>query len=100
SEELEIDLLIADVIMPGLSGLDLADTLREADPDLKILFVSGYADIHFRYGRPLPEDSSSLGKPYSPEQLSSAVRICLDGPAEAEDSSSSTSTPPKLKVVQ
>ncbi len=108
NEELQIDLLITDVIMPGLSGLDLANSLREADPDLKVLFVSGYADIHFRYGRALPE-GSSLGKPYSPDQLSVAVRTCLDaGEAseENEDASQesetpepSSSKPPKLKIV-
>lgn len=106
NEDIDIDLLITDIIMPGLSGLDLADTLREADPDLKVLFVSGYADIHFRYGRALPEDSESLGKPYSPEQLNSAVRRCLDGEdsaAEEEEDGQPSSrdflTPPKLKIV-
>jgi two-component system cell cycle sensor histidine kinase/response regulator CckA len=104
NEDINIDLLITDIIMPGLSGLDLADILREADPNLKVLFISGYADIHFRYGRTLPEDSSSLGKPYSPEQLNSAVHTCLNGEKGALEekhvSSSSSFTPPKLKVVQ
>jgi len=104
NEDIHIDLLITDIIMPGLSGLDLADILCEADPNLKVLFISGYADIHFRYGRVLPEDSLSLGKPYSPEQLNSAVRMCLNGEEGALEenpiASSSSFTPPKLKVVQ
>ena len=75
-----IHLLLTDVIMPGGSGPDIADRLKERCPDLKILYMSGYtgtAMAHqeiLEFGRPL------LQKPYSPDALLQKVREVLDEP--------------------
>ena len=45
SPDLRIDLLISDVIMPEMKGTELRDRLRALRPDLKVLFISGYADL-------------------------------------------------------
>jgi two-component system cell cycle sensor histidine kinase/response regulator CckA len=76
----EIDLVLTDVIMPGLNGRELAERLRSDDPDLKILFMSGYTDsILAEYqGMPL------MPKPFSGTALTQAVRDVLDERPAAE----------------
>ncbi len=72
-----VDLLLSDVVMPGLSGPDVAARLRAREPALRVLFVSGYAD-------PLVTDPAKTGlfgpvlnKPFTPDQLLGAVRSAL-----------------------
>lgn len=68
-----IDILVADVIMPGMSGRELADRLLAAHPSLRVLFVSGYtADIVSRHGV-LDQGVSLLEKPFSSTELLEAV---------------------------
>ncbi|MFO1002197.1 MAG: PAS domain S-box protein [Planctomycetaceae bacterium] len=74
----EIDLLITDVVMPGMSGRQLSDQLRIQYPNLKILFVSGYTDdAVVRHG---VEDSSDilLLKPFTPAELAQRIRTLFD----------------------
>jgi len=70
----EIDLLLADMLLPELSGFDLAEQLREQRPGLKILFVTGYieGDIVQRSIQEL--GASFLDKPFSPTALLQRVR--------------------------
>ncbi len=71
---LKIDLLVTDVIMPKLNGLQLADILMERFPDLGILYLSGYAsDILDNQ-----ELHAFLQKPFEPDTLLSYVRSVLD----------------------
>jgi len=78
-----IHLLVADVIMPGMSGLELSRQLREARPSLQVLFVSGYtADIIARKGL-LEDGSAFLPKPFTPEQLLGRARHLLEHSAAA-----------------
>jgi hypothetical protein len=73
-----IDLLVTDVVMPGLSGGSLAGRLREARPELPVLFVSGYeAGLLFPGGLPAGR-STFLQKPFTTEALARAVRSLLD----------------------
>ncbi len=74
-----IDLLLTDMIMPdGLSGNDLAESLLEQKPGLKIIFTSGY-NVDDLGGDPsLKRGSRFLQKPYSRSTLAKAVRECLD----------------------
>jgi PAS domain S-box-containing protein len=67
-----ISLLVTDVVMPGLGGRGLADTLRERRPELPVLFLSGYPEGGLETG------ASFLQKPFTPDQLAAAVRQLLD----------------------
>ncbi len=74
-----IDLLLTDVVMPGLDGPALAERLTAARPGLRVVFVSGYpSDVLIRPGVP-DERVAFLQKPYSVDQLAAAVRAALDG---------------------
>ena len=74
-----IDLLIADVIMPGMNGPDLAAFLAGEHPNLKCLFMSGYtADVMMQRGA-LNEGMPFLAKPFSRHELARKVREVLDG---------------------
>jgi signal transduction histidine kinase/CheY-like chemotaxis protein len=70
------DLLVADLVMPGLSGLDTLRLARRSRPDLKVLFVSGYADLS-RFGANL-SNYALLKKPFKLEALAEAVRAALE----------------------
>jgi signal transduction histidine kinase/ActR/RegA family two-component response regulator len=69
------DLMVADLVMPGLSGLDTLRLARRTRPDLKVLFASGYADLS-RFGSNLAS-YSLLKKPFKSETLAEAVQTAL-----------------------
>ena len=76
----EIHLLLTDVIMPGMNGMDLSRRLRVLRPKLKVLFTSGYpADVIARRGV-VERDVAYLAKPVSPETLVAKVRDVLAEP--------------------
>ena len=77
-----IDLLLTDVIMPEMTGRELADRLRESRPSIKVLYVSGYtADVIGREGV-LEKGVDYLPKPFTPADLAAKVREVL-GQAKA-----------------
>ena len=68
-----IDLVVSDVVMPEMDGPTLLAELRSRDPDVKIIFVSGYAEDAFE--KHLPEGTYSfLAKPFTLKQLVGAVK--------------------------
>jgi two-component system cell cycle sensor histidine kinase/response regulator CckA len=72
----EIDLLLTDVVMPGMRGPDLARAAARLNPNLRVLYTSGYAsepDEAFE-----DPDVAFIGKPFSPKELVSKVRDVLD----------------------
>lgn len=75
--DVRIDLLFTDVVMPGMSGFELAEQARVARPHLAVLYATGYA-----YGALPPHEGAGpapiLAKPFSLEQLARAVRDGLD----------------------
>ena len=78
-QEDRIAALVTDVIMPGMTGLELSRVLRERQPHLRTLFLSGYtADIVT--GGALPPDSAFLEKPFDARSLALALRRLLDAP--------------------
>jgi PAS domain S-box-containing protein len=78
-----IHLLVSDVVMPRLSGSDLAARLLVERPDLKVLFMSGFTDSAlFRHGI-LSGEVECLLKPFAPKDLAEKVREVLDGTTPA-----------------
>ncbi len=75
-----IDLLLTDVVMPGLSGPRLAAQLRQRQPDLQVLYVSGYGTVE--EGRELGPNEHLLRKPFTPFVLVEQVRALLEGDEE------------------
>ena len=71
----EIDLLLSDVVMPGMSGPDLYDRARRTRPDLRAVFMSGYTALSM--GRPIPDGITLLEKPFSAARLDQVVRETL-----------------------
>jgi CheY-like chemotaxis protein len=76
-----IDLLLTDVIMPGVLGPELAVRLAEARPGLRVLFTSGYTAGGAGVTASLPPDARFIDKPFSPPDLVAAVRAAIDDPS-------------------
>jgi CheY-like chemotaxis protein len=75
--EAVIDALLTDIIMPGMSGLDLARSLLQQHPTLPILFMTGYADPAI-LDQPLLTSSALLRKPFTAPNLLRGLRNVLD----------------------
>ena len=74
-----IDLLLTDVVMPGLRGYDVAHALAAAGRRPRVLYISGYPELggaEIAIG-----DDALLPKPFSPADLARKVRAVLDAPA-------------------
>jgi CheY-like chemotaxis protein len=76
-----IDVIVTDVVMPGMSGPDLVGRLATLRPGLRTLFVSGYTAEALRGRTTLPVGSAFLEKPFDEQSLLRAVRALLDQPA-------------------
>ncbi|MBN8958927.1 MAG: response regulator [Rhizobiales bacterium] len=70
----EIDLVVSDVVMPEMDGPTLLREMRKRDPDLKIVFVSGYAEDAFAKNLPEGGQFAFLAKPFTLKQLSVVVK--------------------------
>jgi len=72
-----IDLLLTDVVMPGMNGSELATQLVLHNPEMKVLFTSGYTEDVISHHGVLAEGVSFIGKPYVPSSLARKVREVL-----------------------
>jgi signal transduction histidine kinase len=83
--ELEaIDLVVTDVVMPGMSGPDLAAHLLKRNPELKVLYISGHTDHPLIASGPLSERACLLRKPFTQTELLRKVQKVLDGAHQVE----------------
>jgi two-component system cell cycle sensor histidine kinase/response regulator CckA len=73
-----VHLLFTDVVMPGLSGRELAKTLASSHPEMKVLYTSGYTDSAIVHHGMLDEGTIFIHKPYAIEGLTRKIREVLD----------------------
>ena len=74
----KIDMLITDVVMPGMNGKELADEMIGLFPGVKVLFISGYTGKRIVTHDILSRGLSFLAKPFSPTELLQKIRLILD----------------------
>jgi CheY-like chemotaxis protein len=87
-----IDLLLTDVVMPGMNGRELANQARKIIPDIRVLFMTGYSqDAFVNQGR-LDPDIELIEKPFITESLARRVRAMLRG-AEPQEGTRPSSEP-------
>ncbi len=75
-----IDLVVSDVMMPEMDGPTMFKELRKRHPDIKIIFVSGYAEDAFQKSLPDPEKYDFLPKPFTLKQLVAQVKETMGRP--------------------
>jgi DNA-binding NtrC family response regulator len=80
----EIHLLLTDVVMPGISGRELAKRLTGRFPNLRVMYMSGYTYNVIAQDGTLEEGISFLQKPFTPQALTEKVREALDRPVPAK----------------
>jgi CheY-like chemotaxis protein len=74
-----VDLLLTDVVMPRISGRELATRLQWVQPGLKVLFMSGYSEDAIVHHGVLEPGIELLPKPFTPKALAQRVRDVIDG---------------------
>jgi CheY-like chemotaxis protein len=73
-----VDLLLTDIMMPGMNGVEVAARIAESCPGIRIFFMSGYADQDLIRQGLLTPGTRFLQKPFSPIELASEIRSALD----------------------
>jgi two-component system cell cycle response regulator CpdR len=67
------ELLLTDIVMPEMDGIELARRATELDPDLKVMFITGFAAVALNATEHAPKDSKVLSKPFHLKDLVSEV---------------------------
>jgi two-component system cell cycle response regulator CpdR len=71
------DLLLTDIVMPEMDGIELARKASEIDPDLKIMFITGFAAVALNPDNHAPKDAKILSKPFHLRDLVDQVERLL-----------------------
>ena len=74
----ELSLLLTDVVMPLMGGVELAAQLRDARPETRVIYTSGYTDDAVLNGDVIERGSTFMQKPFTPTMLTHTVRSVLD----------------------
>ena len=88
-----VDLLLTDVVMPGMNGRELAQHLSVIKPNLRVLFISGYLDDMSVNSGMDPHRTTFLQKPFTPDQLLRTIRALLDSSSPGTGISRPPSSP-------
>jgi two-component system, cell cycle sensor histidine kinase and response regulator CckA len=81
SREGNIDLVLTDIVMPGMSGGEMVQQLLEMQPGIRVLYMSGYTKYTILGQGTLESVNSFIWKPFSPADLLSKIRVLLETPA-------------------
>ena len=82
-ESARIHLVLTDVVMPHMNGRELVTRLRKLRPEIKVLYMSGYADNAILQHGVLDAGTDFIEKPFTPEELAGRIRAVLGPPAPA-----------------
>jgi FixJ family two-component response regulator len=74
--------MVTEMVMPEMSGRELAERLKPSRPDMKVLVMSGYTDKAMLHHGELDPGMAFLQKPFTPQTLASKVREVLDAPTK------------------
>jgi two-component system, cell cycle sensor histidine kinase and response regulator CckA len=88
----KFDLLLTDVLMPDMTGAALASRIREGDPDLKVLYLTGHPDRLFDEKHVLLIEEAFLEKPVTATGLREAVSQAINGTVTTSAAASTTPT--------
>jgi two-component system, cell cycle sensor histidine kinase and response regulator CckA len=78
AHEGQVDLVLTDVVMPEMGGIELVERLRSGRPDLKVLFISGYAERALTSNGSIPQGTGYLEKPFTAETLMRRLREVIE----------------------
>jgi hypothetical protein len=88
-----IQLLLTDVVMPGINGRTLAERVAPLHPEMKVLYMSGYTDSFIAGHGVLEVGTHLLHKPFTEETLTRRVRLVLDSKNDAANARATEQTP-------
>ena len=74
----DFDLVLLDIKMPVMDGMQVMDVLRKEQPDVKIVVITGHGTVHTAVQAHRAGAANFLAKPFSPSELRQAVRFALD----------------------
>jgi len=75
--DVRFDLLLADVVMPGVDGIEVARRATKKQPGLKVMFITGFAAVALRAREQSPKDARVLSKPFHLRDLVDQVDVML-----------------------